>query len=253
MDIDNYKIILVNDTNKFKHFMEYLNKSYEENNKFVSIDFEYTKNKIQLWQICFYDTNTIFVIQSKLINDTDMQIIIKKLLISKIIKIFHGAESLDFPYLFGVLKEPKLIYKFLKHTFDTRFICEYYKLKTNSTNRLCNVYDAMLFFNALKKDKYDELQIMNKKIGPIWKVNWNNIDRDSNLLKYTIYDVIYLKKLLLKSYNMYKELNLTNDFYDLQKVNIYVLLQRNKINYDMKLKILDTDKYKVIDYYRLIL
>ena len=32
---------------------------------------------------------------------------------SQIIKIFHGADSLDFPYVFTLLKPPKNIYRFL--------------------------------------------------------------------------------------------------------------------------------------------
>lgn len=252
LDIKNYEIKLVNSPQKMDEFMDFLDKL--KNIKFISIDFEYTKNKIQLWQICFYikNNNKIYVIQEKHITDEYFEIIKNKLLLSDIIKIFSGAESLDFPYLFSVLKDPKSIYEFLKNTFDVRFLCEYYQ-SIHGIKRKCNVYDSMLYFRALKKDTYDKLQEMNLEIGDIWKVNWNNISKDKNLLTYTIYDVIYLKKLLLKQYKVYKKENLTDDFYNLQKVNIYVLLKRFNINYDYKLAIKDLEKYKIIDYYRKIL
>jgi ribonuclease D len=237
---------------------EFINDIKNYNGKFVSIDFEYTKHNIQLWQVCFYNkdnNNKIYVTDIKLVDENNMNLIINKLLTSqKIIKIFHGAESLDFPYLLKVLKEPKLIYKFLNSTYDTRFLCEYYGKITKSDNKLCNVYAAMLYFGTISKNKYDELQKLNKDIGPIWKVNWANIGSDEKLLKYTIYDVIYLKHMFIRIYNLFKKENLKDDFFDLQKVNTYVILKRNNINYNFDLKLInDKNKYKIIDYYRALL
>ncbi len=241
--------------NKFEDFINYI-KNY--NGNFISIDFEYHQHNIRLWQVCFYNknnNNVIYVIDVKLIDDQSMDLIINKLLTSKrIVKIFHGAESLDFPYLLSVLKKPEVIYKFLNSTFDTRFLCEYFNKITESKNKLCNVYDAMLIFKTISKNKYDELQKINKAIGPIWKVNWANIAKDINLLKYTIYDVIYLKDMLMRIYNLYKKNNLIDDLYDLQKINTYVILKRNKINYDYKLNLVNNqEKYKLVDYYKALL
>jgi hypothetical protein len=250
-NIKGFQINLIESDEKMKEFVNYLEKF---NEKFVSIDLEYTNNNARLWQICFFNKNndnTVYVLQSKIISEKNMEIIKNKLLLSKIIKIFHGGESLDFPYMFSLLKNPEDIYKFLKTTFDTRFLCEYYKI-VNNVNKLCNIYDAMLYFGAIPQNKYDELQKINKKMGPIWKVNWDKIGQNLNLLIYTIYDVVYLKKLLLKLYKKYKNDNILEDFFSLQKINNYVLLKRNKIEYDYKLKI-DSSKFKVIDYYRSIL
>ena len=109
-----------------------------------------------------------------------MNIIIDKLFTSKIIKIFHGGESLDFPYLINVIKDPEKIYKFLRYSFDTKFLCEYYKSFKNEKQK-CNIYDAMLYFNVMTKEKYDELEVINIKNGPIWKVNWDNINKNTSL------------------------------------------------------------------------
>ena len=253
-NIKGFQINLIETDEKMKEFVNYLEKF---NNKFVSIDLEYTNKNVHLWQICFFNKNTdniVYVLQSKAISEKNMEIIINKLLLSKIIKIFHGGESLDFPYMFSLIKNPEHIYKFLKTTFDTRFLCEYYKI-VKKTNKLCNIYDGMLYFGAISQNKYDELQKVNKKMGPIWRVNWDRISQNINLLIYTIYDVVYLKKFLLKLYKRYKKDNMLEDFFALQKINNYVLLKRNKIDYDYKLNKLkiDIDKFKVIDYYRSIL
>lgn len=237
--------------------MIFLDKFYEykkKKNKYVSIDFEYSNNKIKLWQVCFYykKSNNIFVIMEKYINKNNMDIIIKKLLTSKIIKIFHGGESLDFPYLINVIKNPKKIFKFLKYSFDTKFFCEYYKALKNE-KQICNIYDAMIYFGVMSQGKYNELQEINKKNGPIWKVNWDHINKNNNLLIYTIYDVIYLKDLLLKMYEIYKNENLNEDFYSIQKLNTFVILKRNNINFSYEIKVRDVDKYKVISYYKKII
>jgi hypothetical protein len=255
LDIENSKIILIDNYEKIDIFITFLKKFCKYNinkNRYISIDFEYTKHKIQLWQICFYykNNNIIYVIVEKYINENTMNIIIKKLLISNIIKIFHGGESLDFPYLIkDVLKTSDNIYKFLKYTFDTKFLCEYYKI-FKSEKQICNIYDAMLSFNVIDKNKYNELENINKSNGPIWKVNWNNIGTNNNLLIYTVFDVVYLKKLLFNLYELYKKNNLKNDFYELQKINIYVMLYRNNINYNYKLNINNLNKYKIINYYK---
>lgn len=254
--IENFKIIIIDSEKKIQEFLDFINKFYEYNrkNKYVSIDFEYTNNKIKLWQVCFYykKSNTIFVIMEKYIKKDCLDKIIDKLFTSKIIKIFHGGESLDFPYLINLIKNPKKIVKFLKYSFDTKFLCEYYKSFENE-KQICNIYDAMLYFKVMTQEKYNELQEINKKNGPIWKVNWDNINTNNNLLIYTIYDVIYLKDLLLKIYSLYKNKNLKEDFYSMQKINIFVLLNRNNIDYDYKIKINNINKYKVISYYKNIL
>ena len=254
--MNKYNINIIDNFNKTNYFIEYLTKFYDnkKKNKYVSIDFEYTQNKIKLWQVCFYNKKKkdIFVIMERFINEDNMKIIIKKLLTSKIIKIFHGAESLDFPYLIKVLKKEKKIYKFLKYSFDTKFFCEYYKT-LHQEKKICNIYDAMLSFNILNKEKYDDLNKMNERMGPIWKVNWDNVIKNNDLLTYTVYDVIYLKELLIKIYDIFKQENLKDDFYNLQKINTYVILIRNNINYNYKPSIENIGKYKVIDYYKNIL
>ena len=111
----------------------------------------------------------------------------------------------------------------------------------------------MLYFNSITQKQYYKLEKINKNIGKIWKVNWDNIEFDNNLVLYAIYDVIYLKKLLINIFKKFNEKSMINEFYDIQKLTIFVNLKRNKINYDMKLNINNLDKYRVIDYFKNII
>ncbi len=250
-----YNIFLIEYPDKVPFFINFIDDFAKSKikRKYVSIDFEYENQVIKLWQICFYGetSNTIFVIDVTLLNKY-MDIVIDKLLIAKIYKIFHGADSLDFPYLFKVIKDPVKIYKFLKYTFDTRFYCEYLKKRKNVKN-ICGIYDAILYCNIMSNDKYDKLEKLNKRIGPIWKVKWNLKNINDDLLNYVVYDVVYLKELLLELYNEFKKFNLKNDFYDLQLTNNYVLIKRNNINYKMNIDNTVMNKFVVIDYYRNII
>jgi hypothetical protein len=255
-----YNIILIEKPEKINIFLDYLENFYTKNklhkNTFVSIDYEYHNHINRLWQVCFYNknhNNTIFVIDSDFINKSNINIIIEQLYISYIYKIFHGGDSLDFPYVFSLIKNPEKISKFLSKSIDTRFLCEYYKIILNNNNKKCSIYDAMLYFGALKQSKFDELEIMNKKIGPIWKVSWDLDKISENLLTYTIYDVILLKKLLIKIYKKYKKKNMLEEFNNIQKVNKYVLIKRNNIEYNYKLNIKNPEKYKIIDFFKNIL
>lgn len=252
-----YAIIVIQYKEKVKTFINYLNKFYDLNkdnkNTFVSIDYEYHKHINQLWQVCFYNKdpskNVIFVIDSKLIDNDSMQIIIKKLYTSYIVKLFHGGDSLDFPYVFSLLKDPKLILKFLVNSIDTRFLCEFYKI-TKGDKKKCSIYDAMLYFKTITQEKYDELEKVNNDMGPIWKVDWNLRKISDNLLKYTIYDVILLKDLFVNIYDHYKSADMLEDLKDMRKVNILVSIKRNNIAVEYKPNIKDIAKYAVIDYYR---
>ena len=250
-----YDIYLIEYPDKVPLFIKFIEDfvKSKKKRKYISIDFEYENQIIKLWQVCFYNDNEhdIFVIDVSLINNY-MNIIIDKLLVAKIYKIFHGADSLDFPYLFKVIKDPKKIYKFLKYTFDTRFYCEYLK-KIENVRNICGIYDAILYCNIMKKEKYDELEKLNKRIGPIWKVRWNLKIINNDLLNYVVYDVIYLKELLIELYNEFKKNNKKDIFYDLQKTNTYVLLERNNINYKMNIDNNTMNKFVIIDYYRNII
>ena len=89
----------------------------------------------------------------------------------------------------------KYIHKFAHSFIDTRYICEFYNLENNHKNRKCKIYDLLLDQKIVSKKKIEELENNSKKMGPIYDIiiDINNISPE--LLKYTLYDVIFLRYL----------------------------------------------------------
>ena len=128
--------------------------------------------------------------------------IFKKLLISDCIKILHGSESLDLPYLCDNIITNSNINndwdKFCNNLIDTRYLCEYYNSSNNITNGKCRIYDLLLQMKVISKNKYDSLMKNDKLMGNIWEINININTMSKELIKYSIYDVLYLPKLFNK-------------------------------------------------------
>lgn len=193
-----------------------MNRSYK--NKFgkslvIGIDFEFSRGEIALWQICFFPMRTkspnfVFVVDPNVIKDR-MEILEKTIFTSPIHKIVHGAESLDIPYIFkDILKnDVSKIISFSQHVMDTRFLCEYYKLYSDTQNQKCNLYDSLLYFNVIDKAKHEELTDINKKIGKIYNVKWNINTMGADELKYAVYDVLYLRSLIMKIFASIGKIN----------------------------------------------
>lgn len=98
------------------------------------MDFEFnsvskTNREIALFQINLENDSNIgmiFVFYPPELSKSDTNILIKLITNEHMIKIIHGGESLDIPYLFDqVLKDTNLIYSFCKNLFDTKYLCEY--------------------------------------------------------------------------------------------------------------------------------
>lgn len=263
-----YKYLCINDlvTLKFmfKNIIHYYNDS--DKNKIIGIDFEfykvYKKNKkASLIQINLENSTNIsyiFVFDPNFLTIKKLNIFIKFICSKRIIKIIHGGEALDIPYLFDHLfnKNNKLIKKFLKKTFDTKFICEY--LGFNK----CNIYDLLYEFNVIDDNTLNELNILNQNIGPIYEItlNINTIKLNKYYEDYVINDVLYLPSL----YNKIKQSTYfsSNELFTLQELtNINFHIKRNfnkkfnllyeKINKINNYFIINenNDKIKLIDFF----
>ena len=167
----------------------------------IGLDFEFNKNKIALCQIGFFPMRKfkyIFVLDPKFLSDYQKNIMIKTIFISNMHRITHGADSLDIPYIFEelFLHDSEKIINFTKTMIDTRFLCEYYKIFINHTDKKCSLYDALLYFKVITTNKYDELNNITTIIGHIQYVNWDIYKMNIHHLQYAAYDVIYLKKFL---------------------------------------------------------
>lgn len=204
-DNHKYSIIKVYNDLSMKLFICYIvfynNYSKQKNDfdKIIGLDYEFDKGKIALHQLSFYpdsEKNVIFLVDPVFITGVNKKLLVKHVYISKCIKIVHGSDSLDIPYIYdGLLgKNRKLFLKFVRYMYDTRFMCEMNKILNNVGNIKCSLYDAMLFFKTISNEKYNELDNINKKMGPIYNVVWDVIALDGLNLKYALYDVLFLRK-----------------------------------------------------------
>lgn len=240
-------------------------------NKKIGFDFEFNQGDIALWQIAYYiktHQNKIcymFVIDPHILIEYK-SIIITTVFTSPIKKIVHGADSLDLPYIFNNFfgKDIKLINKFIEKMSDTRFLCEYVKLRANEENKKCSIYDALNYFKVISDSEHEDLNKLTKSMGPIQDVNWDLKSMSSHHLKYAMYDVLFLERFLKNIYKMgekigitKKELNVVSQidrFYSYEKYGILEVLQESKqivdtVNNYFILKTVDSTQIKLIDIY----
>ena len=222
----NYELIICDNEIKIKLFCIYLILfnmessirkkifDYEINSKktFVGIDYEFNNRIIALMQINFERLNSdnkdttshIFIINPGEFDDYNKNLLIKYLMTNNsCYKILHGCDSLDLPYMYEILfnNDSKLIKDFTTTVFDTRFFCEYYKL-TLGMEKKCSIYDALLFFEVIDKNKFDELNTIHDYMGPVQDISWNIKKMSSYHVKYALYDVLFLKYFLLNIYKL---------------------------------------------------
>ncbi|QKF94166.1 3'-5' exonuclease of ribonuclease D [Fadolivirus algeromassiliense] len=215
----------------FLYYYSHLVKQDNKKKHHVGIDLEFNVKEVALIQMNF--GKYIWIIDPKKYEDDKLEIIVKKLLLnSKIYKVFHGADSLDLPFIYtNFLKDDKaLILKFMRKFIDTRFLCEYVRGSKMEEGK-CSIYDAMLYFNTITKEKYDELQKINDSMGPIQDVMWDIKKMSSFHIKYAYYDVLHILDFLNDIYK--KILNETpqyvRTYYYIMQVIRFVILERKGI------------------------
>jgi hypothetical protein len=212
-----YNILLVDNKKKIKYMIDYFKKFIELQNKnikekfYLGMDFEYnrvskTSRDIALFQINLENNSNIgmiFVFYPPELSKSDMDILIKLITNEQMIKIIHGGESLDIPYLFDqVLKDKNLIYSFCKNLFDTKYLCEYAHIEKNMTGK-CSIYYLLEEYKIVTHQKIVDLESIEEKTGPIYLINIDIHKMNFDIFRYSLYDVLYLpdliKKFLLKS------------------------------------------------------
>lgn len=240
-----YKIFTVNSESEYKYFEEYLDKFLDENrdnkNTFMGIDFEFYRQQNRLWQVCLYnkdaeDINYVFIINSRFANP-------QKILLNKCKKIIYGGDGLDLPYVLGILNDGDEKRLFMDTVFDLKLLCDYYR--SRELVQKCGYYNILSYFKILKQDVLEKLEEINKNMGETWNIQWNIDTLSNDELVYSIYDVIYLRELLIAFYD---DLEDKSDFMNIIHLHRYAIAKRR--GFDYKLKIKDIEKYRVIQYFK---
>jgi len=188
-------------------------KPYNEMNHraHVGIDYEFKMRVIALMQINFgcvadavLETNSyIWLVNPGEFNDVDMNILNTYLMVNTTIyKILHGSDSLDIPYMYNhMFKGDKdSILKFTSKVFDTRFLCEYFRMSVGEDKR-CSIYYALEYFNVITHKHHDELEESEANMGPKQDMSWDIRKMSSYHIKYALYDVLFLQYFLINILN----------------------------------------------------
>jgi len=194
---------------------------------FITLDFEFNTKKIALMQINFegkkingFTNSFIFIIHPPQFEKSYIKFFNKYILENnKIMKILHGSDSLDIPYLYYDLLENNktAIINFTKTIYDTRFLCEFNNNITNHPEQKCNIYTSLKDRNVITEEKYNELIKNDEEMGPIYEITIDVHKMTKQLLYYTLYDVLFLKFLYLSYINedrlLHIQINKNSDFY----------------------------------------
>jgi hypothetical protein len=214
-----YNVLKVDNANKI-NIMIYQMKSFIKNqNKakhYIGIDLEFNKvskdtKDIALMQINMENDKKeayIFLFKPSELNN-NKKVLVELLTSPHIIKILHGSESLDIPYIFNeLLVTKKNIDNFCSNFYDTKFLCEYYNIM-NRIKKSCSIYSLLEDHNIITHKKVKELEANEKDMGSISEITIDIYNMNDNILKYALYDVIFLPQLIKKllSYgNIYRHI-----------------------------------------------
>jgi len=209
-----YNILLVDNSEKitfmsnfYKNFIDQQNKNVEKK-FYLGMDFEYnrvrkTQRDIALFQINLENDidneGYIFVFYPPELNKSDCKILIDLICHPKMIKIIHGGESLDIPYLFDqLINDEKNIHNFCKNLYDTKYLCEYYHLDVNSQNKKCSIYYLLEEQNIITSKQFHDLESIEEKTGPIYLIDIKIHKINFDVFRYSLYDVLFLADLIKK-------------------------------------------------------
>jgi hypothetical protein len=258
-----YYTLVINNKDQLK----FMNKKFKEFNKnintVIGIDFEFKKisketRDIALVQINLETENNIayiFIFYPPNLDNKGLKQLNKLLCNKKIVKVIHGAESLDILYIFNTLlnNNKNKIKKFIYNLYDTKFLCEYYHLR-NDINASCSIYDLLEELKVFDNKQVKYLEKLEKKIGEIYLIEFDIDNLNIDLIEYALFDVIYLptllnkfKKILNNKLTILKEL--TGIVYYYKRDPYYEKLIENINELNNNFIIYDNNSIKLIDIY----
>jgi len=245
-----YNIIIVNSKKKIIFMEKYIDKYMKmKEHRILGIDFEFNrvgnKRRVALCQINLEIegdmTPYIFLFYPP---DINIKVLIILFTSSDIIRILHGGESLDVPYLFTeVLTDNSDRIKFCNSLVDTRFMCEYYNAYYNLTNNKCRIYELLKQMKVIDKKKYDYLEKNDKMMGNIWEINIDVNKMSENVIIYCVYDVIFLPTL----YETFPKNNIYDIIHRINGINLLLRFDNTIDNMFINLSKYNNNKIKIGD------
>jgi hypothetical protein len=186
--------------NKFLKLIKRIHKLASKYEVFMGIDFEFNTKKVALMQILFqiHKQNKIikryYIIYPPNLQPEIYEYFKLNIMANiNILKILHGSESLDIPYLVDDFfdMDIDLIIDFFLSTIDTRYLCEYLNIE-NSEPNICKIYDLLEKTQIIKSQEKSLLELNEEKMGPIYKIIIDINTLTPELITYSIHDVVYL-------------------------------------------------------------
>jgi hypothetical protein len=230
------KLLIVKDNLSEKYFIDFLSKYLNKPIKrIVSFDLEFNtppgshgERVIAIFQMAFYLKKYVLIIFfNPALLEKKTNKIIHNLLISKlIIKIGHGTDSLDIPAIYNYLETDDQRIEFTNTLYDTRFLCEYVNIISGL--RLCNIYHLLEKYSVILPKQMEWLIENEKKLGRFWMKVIDLKKLSPELRDYSMYDALYLKKLLGLMKKDYKKLNYDYNLI-IQTTRLVFLLKRDVI------------------------
>jgi hypothetical protein len=204
----------------------------------MGIDFEFNTKKVALMQILFEIHKRDKIIKKYYIIyppmlDNETSDYLKYHIMSNlnILKILHGSESLDIPYIVEDLfnHEVEPLIDFFMSMVDTRYLCEYLNV-INKGDNICRIYDLLVKLNVISEDEKQKLDLNEDKMGHIYETFIDINKLSDELITYAIHDVVYLTDAYEKLKKMIIEHNPKNYYLLLDLIRYCFMERRNVTN-----------------------
>ena len=186
--------------NKFFKLIKKIHKIASKYDVYMGIDFEFNTKKIALMQILFQIHKKNKIIKKYyIIYPPNLDTIIYEyfkiniMANPNILKILHGSESLDIPYLIDDFfnMDIDLGIDFFLSMIDTRYLCEYLNIEKSQSN-ICRIYDLLEKTQIIDSQEKSLLESNEEKMGHIYEIIIDINTLTPELITYSIHDVVYL-------------------------------------------------------------
>ena len=261
-----YNIFVAKTNPKINDMITYFNYFIQlKDKRYIGIDLEFNKVSKTTRDVALIQLNLeinknnnghIFVLDPKILNKTQIEVLIKLLTTKQIIKVIHGGESLDIPYLFNQLFNSNkiLIHNFLKNLYDTKYLCEY-NHDINNIKSKCSIYYLYKEYKVITDNKYNYLSNIENITGPIYLIHIKIKDMSGAVLEYAVYDVLYLISLYekIKINELIPEISRIIYYY--KRINDNKFIEINNIvkQYNNFVVLVNNESIKLFDFYYYII